>query len=64
LHGFERLTAALAPAAHSVSSVTPWAISAVVLVVTIDVLLFALIAVYYRRLAPRLAVHLATAEVR
>jgi anti-sigma factor RsiW len=63
-HGFERLVAALGPVSHSISSVTPWAIAAVVLMLAIDVLLFALIAVYYRRVAPRLAVHLARVEVR
>ncbi len=61
-HAFGRFLAALGPVAHSLSPVTPYAVSAVVLVLTVDVLLFALLAVYYRRLGPQLAFRLATAE--
>jgi anti-sigma factor RsiW len=61
-HGFSKFLAALGPVAHSLSPVTPYAVSAVVLVLTVDLLLFALLAVYYRRLGPRLAVRLAMAE--
>jgi anti-sigma factor RsiW len=64
LHALDAAFAALGPIAHSVGSITPFAVLAVVLLLTIDVLLFAVVAVFYRRLAPRLAAHLSTAEVR
>jgi anti-sigma factor RsiW len=59
---FANVVAALGSAEHMLSPVTPYAVSAVVVVLTIDVLLFALLAVFYRRVGPRLAVHLATVK--
>jgi anti-sigma factor RsiW len=58
----ENIFAALGSAEHMLSPVTPYAISAVVVVLTMDVLLFALLAVFYQRVGPRLALHLATVE--
>jgi anti-sigma factor RsiW len=63
-HAVTKFFGALGPIAHSLSPVTPYAVSAVVLVLTIDVLLFALVALYYRRLAPHLALRLAGVETR
>jgi anti-sigma factor RsiW len=59
---FANIFAALESAQHMLSPVTPYAISAVVAVLTIDVLLFALLAVFYHRVGPRLAVHLAAVK--
>jgi anti-sigma factor RsiW len=61
---FAQFFSALGPVAHSLSPVTPYAVSAVVLVLTIDLLLFALVAVFYRQLGPRLAMRLAAAETQ
>lgn len=64
LHAVQNALGAVGSVAHSLSTVTPFAVSAVVLMLAIDVLLFAIVAVYYRRLVPRLAAHLAAAERR
>ncbi|HEY1681851.1 MAG TPA: zf-HC2 domain-containing protein [Candidatus Tumulicola sp.] len=64
LHAIKNALGAVGSVAHSLSTVTPFAVSAVVLMLTIDVLLFAILAVYYRKLVPRLAAHLAAAGIR
>jgi anti-sigma factor RsiW len=64
VHAVLNSLGAVGSIAHSLSTVTPLAVSAVVLMLTIDVLLFAIVAVYYHRLVPRLVAHLATAEIR
>jgi anti-sigma factor RsiW len=64
VHALQNALGAVGSVAHSLSTVTPFAVSAVVLMLAIDVLLFAIVAVYYRRLVPRLAAHLAAAERR
>ncbi len=64
MHAVQNALGAVGSVAHSLSTVTPFAVSAVVLMLAIDVLLFAIVAVYYRRLVPRLAAHLASAETR
>jgi hypothetical protein len=64
VHAVQNALSAVGSVAHSLSTVTPFAVSAVVLVLAIDLLLFAILALYYRRLVPRLAEHLAAAEIR
>jgi anti-sigma factor RsiW len=64
VHAVVNALGAVGSVAHSLSTVTPFAISAVVLMLAIDVLLFAIVAVYYRKLVPRLAAHLAAAGIR
>ncbi|MEO7202863.1 MAG: zf-HC2 domain-containing protein [Candidatus Tumulicola sp.] len=64
VHALANALGAVGSVAHSLSTVTPFAVSAVVFVLAIDVLLFAIVALYYRRLAPRLAEHFAAAEIR
>jgi len=64
VHAIQNALGAVGAVAHSLSPVTPFAVSAVVLMLAIDVLLFAIVAVYYRRFVPRLAAHLAAAEIR